>query len=155
MSILIINMTSAFAAEGPYVGILAGVNSTPNSKTHVSRVTPIGLFTGYNIPMSEKAYLAGELSIDYFLGLSLLPGWMLTDTTMIYGRVGSASAQVKNKTTGDKRFLTGIRVGLGLQRSLTKQLSIRGEYDYSSFPKFAGSTSQINSFNVGLVYNFH
>jgi opacity protein-like surface antigen len=148
--------TTTFALSGtPYIGVLAGVNSNPNSShIQVDKITPIGVFAGYGARVGQRGYLGAELSADYFLGFSIMPGFMLTDHTMLYGRVGSASTYTKNKFTDDKTFVTGERVGIGMQTNVIKKIDIRGEYDYTNFPERFGTTSQINSFNVSLIYKF-
>jgi len=135
------------------------------------------IFAGYGVSFN-KFYLAGELgvqtssleynnsltnsygntqkttiSIDYNLSASILPGYKVSDNTLIYGRVGYVYGDfdINNKfidtngnsfTTWDKgRGLNGIRYGVGIQTKTYKKLDLRLEYNHIVYQDFNTSSS--------------
>jgi outer membrane autotransporter protein len=89
---------------------------------------------------------------------------MLSDHTMAYGRVGVVRSRFEfsNSTPGTtdvRKNINGGQIGLGLQTSLTQNLDLRGEYDYTKYKttKLSNTTDfdpRADSFNLGLVYKF-
>lgn len=196
-SILALSSSVAFAA-GPYVGAGLGVNTgtfdisdnVNNFKSTAGGRGAIGnLFAGYGAIVSSNLYLGGEVFANltntesqessgpnkytvknkYGYGISFIPGVMLSDHTMLYGRLGVVRSRFESKATTAAasstatKTLTGGQVGVGIQTSLTQNLDLRGEYDYTSY----GSTKFNNAptatmkiqpradiFTVGLVYKF-
>jgi len=91
-------------------------------------------------------------------GVDLRPGLFLTQTTLLYGRVGVAVNQINvmvdNATTTDflppffpenasfpielsastSKVLTALRLGLGLEQFITKNLAIRADYIHTQYP---------------------
>ena len=66
-------------------------------------------------------------------------------------------------SSSGKKTLTGGQIGVGLQTTLTQNVDLRGEYDFTSyksgnFNTGIGVTNKISprsdSFNLGLVYKF-
>jgi len=195
-AILAATSTVALASSGPYIGGSVGVNSstftdTDNVATKAS--TDFGgrgaignLFAGYGAMVNSNIYLGGEAFADltntsaefkipglkktisqkYGYGISFIPGVMLSDHTMAYGRIGvirsrfELATDVQDRSSTTKRqALTGGQIGLGLQTSLTQNLDLRGEYDYTRYreAKFNDTNSiqpRSDSFNLGLVYKF-
>ncbi len=143
------------------------------------------LFAGYGTLVSQSIYLGGEAFVDatntqskttigsskatvnerYGYGISFIPGVMISNDTMAYARVGvvRSSFQAKSSAAGVSTYsksktLTGGQIGVGMQTSLTQNVDLRGEYDYTSYrsQKFAGTQVQprTDAFTVGLIYKF-
>src|SRR6185312_6928870 len=75
--------------------------------------------------------------MPYSFGISLLPGYLYQDNTLFYARVGYVNSKFKISTsdislTDINRNLSGLRLGLGVQRTLTTHLSLRMEYSNTS-----------------------
>jgi len=112
-------------------------------------------------------------------GLSLLPGYQVSDNVLLYGRIGYVKgnfkyAEYKTNTGEGERgvteheWLNGIRYGLGINTSLSKNIALRLEYDQtrygtykdSTFPMPSGQFRQIdltpfvNQAELDLVYKF-
>lgn len=171
-AILAVSSTAALASA-PYVGIGSGLTVNTGSSSAVDtyyRGIPVNLFAGYGGIVSDSFYLAGELNAtagtfdvsgyntiktSYGLGLSILPGMMLSDHTMAFVRAGIVGSHFTN--ANENRF--GGEAGFGLQTSLTQSLDLRGEYDWIAYKSttannFTG-TPRSDQFNLALVYNFN
>lgn len=159
-AILISSSTVAFANGVPYIGAGLGVKSTNGV-----RFMPLNIFGGYGGIVSPGIYLAGELSADltsinlssssllkttYGLAASVIPGILLSDTTMLYGRAGVIRSNFSYP--GYHNYANGGQLGLGMQTRVAQNLSLRGEYVYTSYSRSLSPTS--DQFNLGLVYKF-
>lgn len=159
------------AMPAPYVGASIGIaNNSLNVDSYTIgtyRGVPFNLFAGYGGVLSSNFYLAGELNTtigtssvtksnglktSYGLGVSLIPGFMLNENTLAFGRVGA----VRSHFTSINDERNGGVFGLGLQTSVTQNLDIRGEYDFVAYQaKNEGGISvapRQDLFTVGLVY---
>ncbi len=110
-----------------------------------------------------------KIDVKNSYGLSVLPGYMITNNTLAYARVGYVRSKLEISNSGfpsDKFNLNGVQYGLGLQTALMNNLSLRGEYTYTnyqsesrSYTNNAGTgTARLNpstdQFGVSLAYNF-
>lgn len=96
----------------------------------------------------ERFYLGGEVGANVGfrpksvgVSASIIPGVMLTKSTMLYSRVGLASDYYRKNSLN-----LGTEVGVGLQTSVTKHWDVRAEY--------ASFSTKSNEAGVGLVYKF-
>lgn len=147
------------------------------------------LFAGYGQLVNQNVYLGGEAFVDatntqskttagtasftinqrYGYGISFIPGLMLSNDTMAYARVGlvrsnfQLKASAPGASTSKTQSLTGGQFGVGLQTSLTQNVDLRGEYDYTTYgskkiTSTAGTSAKFqprtDAFTVGLVYKF-
>lgn len=173
-----IMMTSAgvaMATPAPYVGASLGINvnttsSAANSQAANFRGVPFSLFAGYGGVVSQSFYLAGELTgtagtaelsnnnslkTTYGYGASVIPGVMLSDHTLAFARGGFVRSRFSNQS----KSVSGGQLGLGLQTSLTQNLDLRGEYDFTGYKSVNVGGARISApradaFNLGLVYKF-
>ena len=172
--------------------------STVDTEQH-SGVGGFGsIFAGYS-GTHERFYLAGELNAnlstlkysqgnnEYFFGsysrtifrinrsfgASILPGYLVTNNTLLYARLGYTNGHLK-VSEGDTSIgsfhkdLDGFRYGVGMQHALTPRLAIRMDYsqiDYKSVnratfdpvgvvtkqTKISPYTAQVA---FGLIYQF-
>lgn len=165
-AIFLSSMNVAFANTGPYIGGSLGAETGSYSGLAAT------LFGGYGATFSGRYYLGGELfadttaDLDAFnkkttsLGFSILPGVMLSDTTLAYLRAGLVRSHFVNQSfLGSERSSatsTGKQAGLGLQTNFAKQWDVRGEYTYTKYNSLAGvSAPHTNQFNVGVIYKFN
>jgi opacity protein-like surface antigen len=166
--------TYSFAA-GPYLGLSLG--STVNGSgapTYFQGVTGT-LSAGWGMMASPMFYLAGELfgsgtaSVKNFSssptaaanqgaketwswGLSFIPGFMVTDHVLLYGRLGGQ--QTRFKDAGVNK--TGWHVGLGGQTNVYQNWDLRGEYVLSQYRSVSSQVGRVvsNKVNIGVVYKF-
>ncbi len=137
-----------FAANAPYIGGSLGVGGYNTESGYIGN-----LFGGYGgtFGARQKFYLGGELNVHvgnfgnylttYGLGVSLIPGLMLTDKTMVYTRFGVDTTYLPHV---GNQYQTKPQIGLGLQTALTNKIDLRAEYT-------AGS-HHTGSYNLGLLY---
>jgi len=171
-------MASVFAcnaalADYPtvYAGASAGIivnttTSAANAQPGNFRGAPFNLFVGYGNLLDQNFYLAGEvfgtvgtgeisdkngLKTTYGIGASLLPGLLLSDSTMIYARGGFVRSRFSNVSN----LSTGVQLGLGMQMALMQSLDLRGEYDFTAYHSVSGiSSPRQDAFTLGLLYKF-
>lgn len=156
--IMTASSTLALAAT-PYVGGSLGAAGLGISNGKVQTGAIGKLFGGYGstFGVNKNIYLGGELNADlahyrssagatYGLGVSFIPGVMITKYTMIYGRIGIET----NRNTHSSTMYFGNQLGLGSQTNLAKNWDIRGEY--VRYANVNGNSSGNGQLNLGLVY---
>ena len=154
----------------PYVGAGLGVNVNTSSSgvnTFFTRTMPVSIFAGYGGVVNQNFYLAGEFTgvlgageltskgnsvkTTYGYGLSVLPGLMLSDHTLAFARVGFVRSRFTNMNT----YGNGGQIGLGLQTSLTQNVDVRGEYDFTAYKTVSNvGAPRSDAASVSLVYKF-
>jgi opacity protein-like surface antigen len=182
-SILVVTTGIAAANPAPYVGASLGITANTSSSTAYGthdgailsapsnfRGVPFSIFAGYGGVINENYYLAGELTgtvvaadisnnnglkTNYGYGASILPGVMLSDHTLAFARAGVVRTRFSNADTTQ----TGGQFGLGLQTTLTQNVDVRGEYDYTAYSSLNNSMGRISSprsdaATVALIYKF-
>lgn len=182
-SILALTSSVALATPTPYIGASLGITTNTSSKVAVGntptmtitqpgnfRGMPFNVFAGYGGMVNQSFYVAGEIfataatgeftsnngiKTTYGYGASFIPGVMLSDHTLAFARAGL----VRSRFSSASATQTGGQVGLGLQTSLTQNVDLRGEYDFTAYRSFNNSHGPVSSprtdaFNLGLVYKF-
>jgi opacity protein-like surface antigen len=167
-AILAATTTTAFANGAPYVGISTGVTVNTGDYTNYTGM-PGTIFAGFGANMGQGFYLAGEvfatlghatitdngLKSSYEYGVSVIPGVMISDHTMGFGRLGLAQTRF-SPSGANPSTNTGVQFGLGLQTSLTQNWDLRGEYDYTAQKnlKGVGTSPKTNDTTIALIYKF-
>jgi opacity protein-like surface antigen len=158
-SIVLLSISSPlFAETTSYVGGGVGFGGYyyDYNNYHTSGVSggSLNLFAGRGKYLgSEKLlYIGGELGANYTrassgrnafgLNASLIPGLMITDKTMLYGRLGLATSYIPKNSVS---FATVL--GAGVQTNIAKNWDVRAEYINFA----AGRSGEVG---VGLVYKF-
>lgn len=95
-------------------------------------------FDSSNYEFVHSNFADTHYKIEHSFGVSLLPGYLLTDATLFYARVGYANGYFKISTTDSSlanvhKNLSGLRLGLGVNQSFTQQLGARMEYNHISY----------------------
>lgn len=160
----------AFASPAPYVGAGLGVTVNTSNSWGNYRGVPFNVFAGYSGVVSQSIYLAAELDAtlataeisnhsaglktSYGYGVSFLPGVMLSDHTLAFARLGVVRSRFSNPST----TTTGGKFGFGLQTTLTQNIDVRGEYDYTAYRsinRYGFTNSPVSdAANLALVYKF-
>ena len=171
LSTLCLSLPVSYADNlAPYVGAGLGVQVNTASSGSNYRGVPFNVLAGYGGVINQNFYLAGEfnatlfnaemnnnygnIKTSYSYGLSAIPGLMLSDHTMLFGRAGLLQSRFSTNTSR-----TGGVLGLGLQTLLTQDVDIRGEYNYVSFGSFTNNARYYGAprsdiFNLSLIYKF-
>lgn len=137
-----------------------------------------GTWSGANTDGSNKELISGTQSsttykINRYFGASVLPGVQLPWCTLLYGRVGYARGRFVINTTdislpNTSQNLNGLRLGLGIDKTVWKNLSLRLEYSHIKYRTFSGTTfdpvgnvtkqtniqPNANQFELDLLYRF-
>ncbi|MGB6977158.1 MAG: outer membrane beta-barrel protein [Gammaproteobacteria bacterium] len=154
-------------------GILGSTNAYTNL-TSFAEGGLGGLYVGYGKRQMDGVYLGAELNGDLNaasantvdtsvkpeanvteklrndLGLSLLAGYFLTNSSLLYGRVGGVWSKFESDSfsagfdgaSGDfSKKLLGGRLGIGMETYITCQISLRGEYDYTFYESFVQNST--------------
>lgn len=98
-----------------------------------------------------------SLKYKYSYGIDLVPGVKISDSTMLYGKVGYIGAEfdASGSRFGSKdKNKSGLQLGLGLETMVTNNVSTKIEYDYNTFSKFNGIRPVVNSVKLGVAYHF-
>jgi outer membrane immunogenic protein len=157
---------------GPYVGFSLGDRTNYNGSPSVFKGIDANLSLGYGMMMNPAFYLAGEVFGLYTInvkdfpsvtgtttnsvkstwgwGLSVIPGYMITDYVLAYVRLGGISTRFNNADV----TRTGWQVGVGGQTNVYQNWDLRAEYVYTGYGRVNGAKTQSDVFNVGLVYKF-
>jgi opacity protein-like surface antigen len=156
---------------GPYAGVsIGGINntvSTPASYKGLSGIVSLGIgHLNY-----QNIYIAGEIwgdtsatiknfpvaksrnysiSSSWGYGFDIMPGLVFNERVLTYLRLGVLSRNFNDiqQTRG------GLRIGLGGQTNLFKNVDLRAEYVYSQFHGTSLGTPLTDQYNLGVVYKF-
>jgi opacity protein-like surface antigen len=163
---------------GAYVGVDLGLRTNYSSNPSVYKGLEGTILGGFGYLSRSGFYIAEEVfAADGFqlqgysnnnngkpgvksswsLGLSILPGYLILDNVLAYGRLGVVKTYFSNSGGN----ANGGQVGLGLQTALTESWDLRGEYIYSFYSSVSGnctsppdSAVKADQFNMGLIYKF-
>ncbi len=159
---------------GPYLGGELNLSNNYNRTSSVYRALQGSLFGGYAL-LSNDLYLAAELfaqdglSIQNYrndlnangnpiglkttwgFGLSILPGYILTDTLLSYLRIGA----IKTHFQDVAQTATGGQAGIGIEGTVSDHWDLRAEYTYTFYQSLSGLGSpRADAFHLGVLYKF-
>lgn len=161
---------------GPYLGFSVGTRDNATGTPTVYKGIEGILSAGYGYMMTTAFYLGGEIfvsdsaklkdfksetdpddgvqsGINY--GLSLFPGYMITDHVLAYLRVGGTWTQFHDSNDHGNQTLGAWQAGLGAQTNVYQGWDVRAEYVYSGYNTLRDRGKvTADQFNVGVVYKF-
>lgn len=130
-------------------------------------------FESSNDEFINKNFSQTFYKIRRSYGLSLLPGLILSNSTLLYARVGHSVGRLEISTTdkslhNENKLLDGTRLGFGIKQTFYHQFSFIIDFSHISYQhvrlftfdresevskatKIRPETAQIQ---VGVVYNF-
>lgn len=130
-------------------------------------------FKTSNIEFVHNVVSQTTFKIDQSWGVSILPGILLPETTLLYVRVGYAGGNFKINTSDTSlananTMLNGFRAGVGIEKRIYRNFGIIFDYshiDYSHYNIFtrdpvSGVTKRTtvspdaNQFEFGIDYRF-
>jgi opacity protein-like surface antigen len=173
-AICVLTLASSTVAQAGsfYIGPSLMLNYLSAKHSSYHSLSP-RLSVGYGGDVVDNFYLAGEVTaspggadlqnnytkgtdentkITHSYGISAIPGLKLSDTAMLYARLGAARSYFTNQN----KNVVGGQAGLGIQVSMTPSWDIRGEYirtAYRSVSADIGSPKS-NAFDVGVIHTF-
>ena len=181
---LVVASPALAANSGPYFGVgVTHDNVAAGGDLEGMGINGLGgtAFAGYDIAVSEKAFIGIEanfdlasakvgdadqrLEIDHAFGATARLGYNVNDKTALYGRVGYQRGRGTEVVEG-QRFSTsldGLRLGAGLETAVTDRVSLRAEYNHTHYsfsdeveadlaPAKAGVNN--NQFSIAVSYGF-
>lgn len=128
------------------------------------------LFTINPATVLTSAASSAKFQQDWSAGISVIPGVKITDSTMLFARIGWIISKFKlngvidtvdifNLGNGpfptfynNNKNLNGVQLGIGLQAMVTTNVAVRTEWDWSRFQNFTANTFGTNVNNSGLNY---
>ncbi len=129
-------------------------------------------FQSSNEEVIRGTYSALHYRIQNSYGLSLLPGYLWKNDTLLYARVGYANGSLKISSSDSSidninQRIDGFRYGLGFRQGITKHVSARMEYSHIDYrsesftvltsnatTKSTTLTPKTNLVEFGLIYLF-
>ncbi len=128
-------------------------------------------FESSNIELQHGTSAQTTYKVNQTFGLSVLPGFILNQSTLFYGRLGYVYGNFKISTgdtslKGTDQKINGFRYGVGVKQLIAKQLSAILEFNQTSYQgtnlyvadgttkKATYITPTVSQVAIGLVYNF-
>jgi len=154
-----------FGDAGAMADIFIGYGGIVNQNIYLG-VEIFGAAASSDVDGIEADGGSLEFDTNNSYGASFIPGVLLTDCTMAYARIGviRTGFEVKGTAAGGgeqnsaNETSTGGQAGLGVQTRISKNLDIRGEYDFTSYQSFHEEDDKISptsgQVKLGLVYHF-
>lgn len=95
-------------------------------------------FEGLNNEFIHNNLTTTRIKLYNSYGISVLPGFIFSDTTLFYVRLGYANTSFKIKTNdvsigSINRNLGGFRWGLGIQQAVANHFALRMEYSNANY----------------------
>ncbi len=152
-----------FGRSSAMGSIFAGYGSMLNANLYLGGETLASLAnTGgpYQTFMTPGGAMPASIKQTYSYGLSILPGVVVGQGTMLYFRGGMVRShfQVRagNTTYNQTLNLNGKQLGVGIERAYTSNVDVRLEYAYTRFNSVSSLGSSFsprnNQLMLGLLY---
>ena len=168
------NNSSSATADGGVGDVFVGVVSQPIP--HKMSLALEANLTGFSAETSASYYdsytdFTARTQWKYNFGVSLIPGYLLTDTTTLYARMGIGYGEYTSKGSGNvDKFAPAqnipgylgdfidhdfsYRLGAGVETAITPKWYVRLEYDYWHYN--AVDPDDFSNENQNVVsYTFH
>jgi outer membrane immunogenic protein len=130
-------------------------------------------FSSSNKEFVHRNFSSTTYKMNNSLGISLLPGIFVTDSTLLYCRLGYSNSHFKISTSDSSlnnmsKNLSGFRYGIGLNQAIFSNFSMRIECSSNLYRAVASHvldavsnttidtniTPQMTQVEIGLIYNF-
>lgn len=161
---------AAFATgNGTYVALSLGERNNYASGSNTYKGLDLNGAIGYGIVLVGNFYLGGELfglrtvtlkdyapsstsvASKWGMGLSVLPGFVISDRVLAYARIGYIRQRFNNQNS----YSSGGQIGLGAEATVAACWDVRAEYVYTLGEGLSGiGKPQSDVVNVGLVFRF-
>jgi outer membrane immunogenic protein len=125
-----------------------------------------GASTNYSLNSATLGSYASKFTTKSSYGISILPGYKITNETLGYVRLGYNWAKFKTQENSTSTVTyasmnntsSGFNYGVGLETLVYKNWSARAEYTYTNYTSFNSAmgtsfSSSDNQFMLGLIYH--
>lgn len=169
------NSSSHAAADGGVGDVYVGIVSQP-----IPHVMTLGLeanFTGFTAKTDVSYFDLSDGSFSantqwkYNFGVSLIPGYLLTDSTKLYARMGIGYGEYTSSSDNELTQYVNVqdlpgyngqfsehdfsyRLGVGVETMIAPKWSVRLEYDYWHYNAVDPDDYYDDNNNV-ISYTFH
>lgn len=126
-----------------------------------------------NDEIVHKNFTTTKFKMQHSYGVSIIPGYLYTNATLFYGRLGYSKGNFRVTTTdislkNTNQNLDGFRWGFGMQQTIAQHFSVRMDYSHvnyrgtnlstldtlSNTAKSTRITPQTNEVEFSLLYTF-
>ena|GEM_PF-2327624 len=134
-------------ASMPYSSVYFGLEANVTGFSASSN-SELGSYTSEN----NTIQISSDSSVKYAVGLSIMPGYVFSDSTMVYARMGIEYARFDNKlaasnviynstdpAAGFSADSIAYRAGLGVEHYVSPSVSLRVEGDFWHLNKIDNS----------------
>jgi opacity protein-like surface antigen len=170
-----LQQTTPITPIGLVGGLFAGYGRYINNQGYLgaeiflngSRASATQSTTILNQPSSSPTQYSSTIYINHSYGFKIRPGVRLNPGSLFYLQIGYTRADIQTAesspafavNTKNTRQTNGLAYGLGLEASVTQNVSVRAEYTHTKFNSFnqpSGSTflPADNQFMLGLAFHF-
>ena len=104
---------------------------------------------------SAKIHVLNDnVRYKYSYGIDFVPGVKISDSTMLYGKVGYVRGKFDAPNTSSWR--NGLQLGIGFETMITNNVSTKLEYDWNHYSKFSDTNIRptVDSVKLGVAYHF-
>jgi len=137
--------TGAFGSLfGGYFWTIKSYFLAAEANVNISNV----LSKGSNSEAIHNTYSKADYRMKRTCGLSLLPGYLFSSTTLFFARLGYVNSNYNLSTTDASlasvsKNLNGFRFGLGVSEKLSKMFSMRMEYSQAYYQSTSGTVVDV------------
>jgi opacity protein-like surface antigen len=141
------------AFQSFYLGGEVGgsLSNGARTTTHSLAQQEVGFPTPFIVSNVSNMHLK-----DYEFTVDARPGFLVTASTLVYGRIGAAFNRINLNSASQFQFSTatsakiallpynvshsetGLRLGVGFEKMFTRHLSLRGDYIFTDYGKLNG-----------------
>lgn len=98
-------------------------------------------FQSSNLNLTHATYSSTSYEMNRSCGISVLPGLLLSDKTLLYSRFGYDNGNFRLLTTDSSlanvnKNLNGFRFGAGIKQFISKKTALRLEYSQANYQNF-------------------
>ncbi len=96
----------------------------------------------------HESFASTSLKVKNSIGISVLPGYQFTPTTLFYGRLGLTNSKIQVKTSdislaNASNRIDGFRYGLGIKQAISDRFAVRMDYSRINYHKFESGTFDV------------
>ena len=120
----------------------------------------VGLSLGTG-PNKAGTIVGGDITTKERTSIDFMPGFAVSDSMLIFGKVSALSANAESSLTGingGSKSISGIGYGIGLRALLSKNLYLQGGYDVNTYNKVTFNLTSLEGKSgelyLGVGYKF-
>jgi len=124
-----------------------------------------------NAAGTSSVGFTSDVKLRYEYGIDLVPGVKVSDSTMLFGKIGWIRGKFKSEASGfvnipgvinvvsgtfeTNHTSNGIQLGIGLETMITNNCSAKIEYDWNRYSNtFGVSHPTVDEAKFGVAYHF-